>query len=355
MNEKTAPGASPAAKRIEAPLHAGLFQLHGIDRAVVRRRAMPPTASSPCGRTARAFSRCAATWRARSVSPRRASSASTRKARAATGTTARTMWPSTRRCVARAIDRPAGEAAVDARRRVHVGAVRLGDGHEDARRSRCVGSASSTGSTSSGAIRIRRARAGARASICLRAWYLENPSAADVPRRRAAAVGRLRSQRDSALRFSDPAHREALSTGAAAPHLGAAHPRRLCERLRARVVHGRDGGRGRRRPGRVPVAAPHRSARAGGDRGGGTQGAGWQPGAKLAASGNTLRGRGIGFARYKNLACYCAVVAEVEVDRASGVVRVTRAVSAVDAGLSSIRMASSTRSRAASSSPRAGR
>jgi CO/xanthine dehydrogenase Mo-binding subunit len=61
--------------------------------------------------------------------------------------------------------------------------------------------------------------------------------------------------------------------------------------------------------------------------------AGWQPGAKLAASGNTLRGRGIGFARYKNLGCYCAVVAEVEVDRASGVVRVTRAVSAVDAGL----------------------
>jgi CO/xanthine dehydrogenase Mo-binding subunit len=50
-------------------------------------------------------------------------------------------------------------------------------------------------------------------------------------------------------------------------------------------------------------------------------------------TGNTLRGRGIGFARYKNHACYCAVVAEVEVDRVSGSVRVTRAWSAVDAGL----------------------
>jgi nicotinate dehydrogenase subunit B len=50
-------------------------------------------------------------------------------------------------------------------------------------------------------------------------------------------------------------------------------------------------------------------------------------------TGSTLRGRGIGFARYKNHACYCAVVAEVEVDRSSGIVRVTRAWSAVDAGL----------------------
>jgi CO/xanthine dehydrogenase Mo-binding subunit len=49
--------------------------------------------------------------------------------------------------------------------------------------------------------------------------------------------------------------------------------------------------------------------------------------------GGTLRGRGIGFARYKNHACYCAVVAEVEIDRGSGIVRVNRAWSAVDAGL----------------------
>jgi nicotinate dehydrogenase subunit B len=58
------------------------------------------------------------------------------------------------------------------------------------------------------------------------------------------------------------------------------------------------------------------------------QKAGWQPGRK----GDGARGRGLGFAKYKNLACYCAVVADVVVDRRTGQVRVTRAVSAVDAG-----------------------
>ena len=56
--------------------------------------------------------------------------------------------------------------------------------------------------------------------------------------------------------------------------------------------------------------------------------AGWRAGA--AADGG--RGRGFAFARYKNLAAYCAVVADVEVERGTGRVRVTRAVSAVDAG-----------------------
>ena len=57
--------------------------------------------------------------------------------------------------------------------------------------------------------------------------------------------------------------------------------------------------------------------------------AGWKPGQK----GDGTRGRGIGFSKYKNLACYCAVIADVEVDRASGRMRVTRAFAAVDAGL----------------------
>jgi CO/xanthine dehydrogenase Mo-binding subunit len=46
-----------------------------------------------------------------------------------------------------------------------------------------------------------------------------------------------------------------------------------------------------------------------------------------------LAGRGIAFARYKNLAVYCAVVAEVQVDARSGALRVTQAWAAVDAGL----------------------
>jgi nicotinate dehydrogenase subunit B len=57
--------------------------------------------------------------------------------------------------------------------------------------------------------------------------------------------------------------------------------------------------------------------------------AGWKDGEK----GDGTRGRGIGFAKYKNLACYVAVVAEVEVDRSNGTVRVPRAIAAVDAGL----------------------
>ena len=63
---------------------------------------------------------------------------------------------------------------------------------------------------------------------------------------------------------------------------------------------------------------------------------GWQPNAlgdRGRGADTTLRGRGIGFAQYKNHACYCAVVAEVEVDRSSGIVRISRAWAAVDAGL----------------------
>jgi len=44
------------------------------------------------------------------------------------------------------------------------------------------------------------------------------------------------------------------------------------------------------------------------------------------------RGRGFAFARYKNLASYCALAVEVEVARETGLVRITRAVSAVDCG-----------------------
>ncbi|HET9652306.1 MAG TPA: molybdopterin cofactor-binding domain-containing protein [Usitatibacter sp.] len=55
---------------------------------------------------------------------------------------------------------------------------------------------------------------------------------------------------------------------------------------------------------------------------------GWKPGA--ASEGG--RGRGFGFARYKNLAAYCAVACEVDVDLDSGRVRLVRFVAAVDSG-----------------------
>jgi len=44
------------------------------------------------------------------------------------------------------------------------------------------------------------------------------------------------------------------------------------------------------------------------------------------------RGRGFAFARYKNLASYCALAVEVEVARETGLVRVTRVSGAVDCG-----------------------
>jgi nicotinate dehydrogenase subunit B len=57
--------------------------------------------------------------------------------------------------------------------------------------------------------------------------------------------------------------------------------------------------------------------------------ANWKPGEK----GNGVRGFGIAYARYKTIATYNAVVAEVEVDRNSGRIRVPRIWNAVDAGL----------------------
>ena len=58
------------------------------------------------------------------------------------------------------------------------------------------------------------------------------------------------------------------------------------------------------------------------------QRAGWRPGARSDGAG----GRGFAFSRYKNLACYCAMAADVDVDRKTGRVRVTKVVAAVDAG-----------------------
>jgi nicotinate dehydrogenase subunit B len=55
----------------------------------------------------------------------------------------------------------------------------------------------------------------------------------------------------------------------------------------------------------------------------------WQPGNH---SRTDDRGQGIGFARYKNRQCYVAVVVDLSVNRASGHIRLERAVVAVDAG-----------------------
>ena len=50
------------------------------------------------------------------------------------------------------------------------------------------------------------------------------------------------------------------------------------------------------------------------------------------AKGDGRRGCGFAFARYKNLASYCAVALEIEVERETGVAKVRRALAAVDSG-----------------------
>jgi nicotinate dehydrogenase subunit B len=55
---------------------------------------------------------------------------------------------------------------------------------------------------------------------------------------------------------------------------------------------------------------------------------GWRKGQRAPPD----RGFGFAFAQYKNLAAYCAVASEVEVDRDTGRARLVRAVAAVDGG-----------------------
>ena len=58
------------------------------------------------------------------------------------------------------------------------------------------------------------------------------------------------------------------------------------------------------------------------------EGFGWKKGQKVPQD----RGFGFAFARYKNLAAYCAIASEVEVNRETGRARLVRAVAAVDSG-----------------------
>jgi len=55
---------------------------------------------------------------------------------------------------------------------------------------------------------------------------------------------------------------------------------------------------------------------------------GWRKDQKAPSN----RGYGFAFARYKNLAAYCAIASEVEVNRETGRARLVRAVAAVDSG-----------------------
>lgn len=59
----------------------------------------------------------------------------------------------------------------------------------------------------------------------------------------------------------------------------------------------------------------------------------WETAPLSSSKDGKLLGRGLGFAKYKNLSVYVAVVADVAVDPRSGTVRVTELFAAADAGL----------------------
>ncbi len=59
---------------------------------------------------------------------------------------------------------------------------------------------------------------------------------------------------------------------------------------------------------------------------------GWAEKSRRGRSARPGRGQGFAFARYKNLATYCAVACEVEVEQQTGRARMLRAVAAVDSG-----------------------
>ncbi|MGJ7500376.1 molybdopterin cofactor-binding domain-containing protein [Variovorax sp. ZT5P49] len=62
--------------------------------------------------------------------------------------------------------------------------------------------------------------------------------------------------------------------------------------------------------------------------------AGWSSAANRTGDDGSgvLRGRGFAYSRYKNMQTYAAVVADIEVDRATGIVRVPRVVAVIDTG-----------------------
>jgi CO/xanthine dehydrogenase Mo-binding subunit len=55
---------------------------------------------------------------------------------------------------------------------------------------------------------------------------------------------------------------------------------------------------------------------------------GWRPGLK----GDGQRGRGFAYARYKNIGAYAAIVVDVDVDRSTGVISVTKVTAAINVG-----------------------
>ena len=124
--------------------------------------------------------------------------------------------------LARAVPGPPGARAVDARGRIRVGAVRPGDGGEAEGRSRRRRQHRQLGPRTSGATRHSSRPERRRASTCSRRGTWRKPFAALAAAQSAAARRRQPSQRDPALRVSEPARDQPPGEAHAGAGVGAA-------------------------------------------------------------------------------------------------------------------------------------
>ncbi len=274
--------------------------------------------------------------------------ASTSRAPAATATTPPTTPPPTRRW-SRAPSPDGRSACNGCASRSTAGSRSVRPWCPTSRPRSTATARSSPGITRCGATRIRRGPAG-RPAICWRRSIWRSRSSRRRRRksrcRKAAATAtRFRFTRSPNAHVIDhfipqmPLRVSALRT------LGAYH-----NVVRDRELHGRAGRRRRRRIRWNSGSRICNDPRARDVITKAAQEFGW----KKDDARPRGRGRGFAFARYKNLAAYCAVAVESTVEHESGEVRLGRVVAPSTADRRSIPTASATRSKARSCSRRAG-
>ena len=153
------------------------------------------------------------------------------------------------------------------------------------------------------------------AGCMLAAQHMAQPFAVPAPKPLAVAGRRRRPQRDPDLHLPQCPCGASLHPGDAASDFGDARARRLSQRVFDREFHGRAGAGSRMQ---IPSnsGSRHLDDQRGRDV--------IEKAAQRVLAGRRARkpppdrGFGFAFARYKNLAAYCAIASEVEVNRETG-------------------------------------
>ena len=187
---------------------------------------------------------------------------------------------------------------------------------------------SSIGSTMCGPARTTCGRAIRTGMNLLAAGHLAMPFRALEAGRSAACRRRRRPQRGALLRIPQSEDRRSFHHRDAAQDLGAENARRVRQCVRARILHGRIGASRRRRSGRVPLEASRRTSAAAPC----SKPRRRRRNGRQARAATATRGRGVAYSRYETIKAYVAMIVDVTVDRATGVVKVDRVTAAVDAG-----------------------